>query len=302
MSKHSLDVFIPGGETFRTKNTAPAVRKLARRVKAGTPSAMFCCEPTGGYERTLLDVCREEGQPVCLMNAQQVRCYAGHLGILEKTDRIDARIISMAADDKQPKPLVHADARQRKLKELWTLRTALVDERERVLNQLEHLHEKEAVAAVRLIVGFLDRRITSLEKQCREAVKEDKASEALLARVQLVKGVGLKTALALAALLPELPFLDDKRLTKLAGLAPIPDQSGTKDSPRHIMKGRWAVRRALYFAAVSASTHNRILSAFYGRLLKAGKTKMAALVAVMRKLLCLIGRIARKPDFVPASA
>lgn len=110
---------------------------------------MFCCEPTGGYERTLLDTCGEEGQPVCLMNAQQVRCYAGNLGTLEKTDQIDARIISMAADDKKPESLVHADARQRKLKELWTLRTELVDERKRVSNQLEHLHEKESVAAVR---------------------------------------------------------------------------------------------------------------------------------------------------------
>lgn len=301
VSKGSLDVFVPGGETFRTKNTASAVRKLIRRIRAGHPSAVFCCEPTGGYERTLLDACRAEGQPVCLTNAQQVRCYAGHLGTLEKTDRIDARIISLAAADKKPAPLVHADARQRKLKELWTLRTELIGERERLHNQLEHLREKEAVAAVRKIVAFIDRRIAALEKRCREAVAEDEASEALLGRVQLVKGIGLTTAIALAALLPELLFLDDKRLTKLAGLAPIPDQSGMKDSPRHIMKGRGAVRRALYFAALSASKHNRILSAVYDRLVEAGKAKKVALVAVMRKLLCLMRRIAQNPDFVPAS-
>ena len=300
VSKDTLDVFIPGGKELHVKNTPAAVRRMVRGVCAREPSAMFCCESTGGYERTLLDVCREEGRPVCLMNAQQVRCFAGHRGTLEKTDRIDARLISMAADDKKPAPLVHAGARQRKLKELWTLRTELVAERERVSNQLEHLREKEGVAAVRKIVAFIDSRIAALEKRCREAVAEDDASESLLVRVQLVKGVGLTTALALAALLPELPFLDDKRLTKLAGLAPIPDQSGTKDSPRHIMKGRGAVRRALYFAALSASKHNRILSAVYDRLVKAGKAKKVALVAVMRKLLCLIRRIAQDPEFVPA--
>ena len=301
MSKGTLDVFIPGGRALSVKNATPAVRRLARRVKAEYPSAMFCCESTGGYERTLLDVCREEGQPVCLMNAQQVRCYAGHLGTLEKTDRIDARIISMAADDKKPAPLVHADARQRKLKELWTLRTSLVGERERVNNQLEHLREKEAVAAVRRIAAFIDRRIADLEKRCREAVAEDKPSEAFLRRARIVKGVGPLTALALAALLPELLVLDDKRLTKLAGLAPIPEQSGTRDAPRHIQGGRGPVRLALYFAALSASRHNGILSAFYSRLVKAGKAKKAALVAVMRKLLCLLRRIAQNPDFVPAS-
>lgn len=301
VSKDTLDVFIPNGKTLRVRNAPASVRRLVRGIGAREPSAVFCCESTGGYEKTLLDVCREEGRPVCLMNAQQVRCYAGHLGMLEKTDRIDARMISMAADDKKPAPLVHPTGRQRKLKELWTLRTALVKERDRVRNQLEHLREKEAVAAVRKVAAAIDRQLSSLEKRCRELVKEDKNSVAVLSRVQLVKGVGTVTALALAALLPELLVLDDKRLAKLAGLAPIAEQSGTTDGPRHIQKGRGLVRRALYFAAVTASRHNRILSAFYERLVKAGKAKKVALVAVMHKLLRLLRRIAQDPDFVPAS-
>ncbi len=301
VSKDTLDVFIPGGKTLRVKNTPAAVRRMVRGISAREPTAMFCCESTGGYERTLLDVCREEGLPVCLMNAQQVRCYAGHLGTLEKTDRIDARLISMAADDKKPAPLAHPTDRQRKLKELWTLRTALITERDRVRNQLEHLSEKETVAAVRRVVASIERQLAALGKRCRELVEEDKDSAAFLGRVQLVKGVGPVTALALAALLPELLVLDDKRLAKLAGLAPIAEQSGTMDGPRHIQKGRGLVRRALYFAALTASRHNKILSAFNERLVKAGKSKKVALVAVMRKLLCLLRRIAQNPDFVPAS-
>jgi len=302
VSKGALDVFIPGGKTLRVANRLSAVRRMVRGVSAREPSAMFCCESTGGYERTLLDACREEGRPVCLINAQQVRCYAGHLGTLEKTDRLDARLISMAADDKAPEPLAHPTGRQRKLKELWTLRTQLVGERDRVRNQLEHLREKEAVSAVCRIAASIERQLSALEKRCRELVAEDEASGAVMERVQLVKGVGPLTALALAALLPELLVLDDKRLAKLAGLAPIAEQSGTKDGPRHIQKGRGLVRRALYFAALSASRRNAILSAFYRRLREAGKPPKVALVAVMRRLLCLLRRIAQKPDFVPAPA
>jgi len=301
VSKGTLDVFIPNGKALRVRNAPAAVRRMVLGISAREPSAVFCCESTGGYEKTLLDVCREEGRPVCLMNAQQVRCYAGHLGMLEKTDRIDARMISMAADDKKPAPLVHPTGRQRKLKELWTLRTALVKERDRVRNQLEHLREKEAGAAVRKVVAAIDRQLSSLGERCRVLAEEDKDSAAFLGRVQLVKGVGPVTALAMAALLPELLVLDDKRLAKLAGLAPIAGQSGTMDGPRHIQKGRGPVRRALYFAAVTASRHNRILSAFYGRLVKAGKARKVALVAVMHKLICLLRRIAQNPDFVPAS-
>ena len=301
VSKDTLDVFIPGGKTLRVRNTPAAVRRMVRGICAREPSAMFCCESTGGYERTLLDVCREEGQPVCLMNAQQVRCFAGHRGALEKTDRIDAQMISMSADDKSPAPLVHPTDRQRKLKEMWTLRTQLVGERDRVRNQLEHLREKESVSAVNRIVAAIERQIARLEELCREAIAQDAPSQAVLERVRLVKGVGPLTAIALAALLPELLFLDDNRLAKLAGLAPICDQSGTKDGPRHIQKGRGLVRRALYFAALSASRRNAILSVFYRRLRDAGKPPKVALVAVMRKLLCLLRRIAQNPDFVPAS-
>jgi transposase len=301
VSKDKLDVFVPGEGMLQARNTRASARRMIRGVCARTPSAVFCCESTGGYERTLLDACREEGAPVCLMNAQQVRCYAGHRGLLEKTDRIDARMISMAADDKSPAPLAHPTDRQLKLKELWTLRTQLVGERDRVRNRLEHLRESEAVTAVNRILAVFDRQIARLEEQCREAVAQDGPSQTVLERVRLVKGIGPLTALALAALLPELLVLDDKRLSKLAGLAPICDQSGTKDGPRHIQKGRGLVRRALYFAALSASRRNAILSAFYRRLRDAGKPPKVALVAVMRKLLCLMRRIAQNPDFVPAA-
>ena len=301
VSKDALDVFVPGGTTLRVANRPAAVRKLVRGIGARLPSAMFCCESTGGYERTLMDVCREEGRPFCLMNALQVRRYAEHLGVLEKTDRIDARIISKAADDKRPAPFDHPGDGQRRLKELWTLRTCLTAARDAERNRLEHLREKEAAKAVRKIIATYDRQIAGLERLCREAVSQDAGAESALKRFLLVKGVGLITALALTALLPELLVLDDKKLAKLAGVAPMCDQSGTLDGARHIQKGRPLVRRALYWAAVSASRHNRILSAFYRRLLEAGKAKKVALVAVMHKLLRLLRRIAQNPDFMPAS-
>jgi transposase len=300
VSKDTLDVFIPGGKALSVRNTPAAVRRVVRGISAREPSAMFCCESTGGYERTLMDVCREEGRPFCLMNALQVRRYAEHRGLLEKTDKIDARVISMAADDKKPAPLVHPSEVQRRLRELWTLRTCLSAARDAERNRLEHLSEKEAAAAVRKIIAAYERQIAELERLCREAVAQDKDVESLLGRLQLVKGVGPLTALALIALLPELLVLDDKKLAKLAGVAPMCDQSGKLDGPRHIQKGRSLVRRALYWAAISASQHNVILSAVYDRLVKAGKAKKVALVALMRKLLCLMRRIAQDPGFVPA--
>ena len=305
VSKHHLDVFVPAGKgkekEMRVKNTPAAARRLILGVRARVPEAVFCCESTGGYENTLVEACRTEDAPVCRMNARQARAYAVHQGLLEKTDRIDARMIAMSAADKKPEPLAHPTDGQRGMREMWTLRAALAADRDRVRNRLEHLREKESVRAARLLLASFDRQIGRLESLIRNAAGKEEAGKAILARAPLVKGVGPLTALALAALMPELLILNDKELAKLAGLAPICADSGTKNAPRHIQGGRGLARRALYWAALSASRHNKTLSAVYSRLVGAGKARKVALTAVMRKLLCVIRRLVQDPGFVPAA-
>jgi transposase len=66
---------------------------------------------------------------------------------------------------------------------------------------------------------------------------------------------------------------------------------------RFIRGGRAGVRCALYMAALSAIRHDRILREFCQRLRTAGKVKMVALTAVMRKLVVLLHRLLRKPNF-----
>jgi transposase len=53
------------------------------------------------------------------------------------------------------------------------------------------------------------------------------------------------------------------------------------------------VRRALYMATLSAVRYNRVLKAFYLRLLDKGKAKKVALVACMHKLLSILNAICK---------
>ena len=85
--------------------------------------------------------------------------------------------------------------------------------------------------------------------------------------------MGPLTALTLLITLPELGTLGRNRIARLAGLAPLNDDSGTQINIRFIQGGRKRVRNALYMAALSASRFNPVLSEFYQRLLKAGKLK-----------------------------
>ena len=105
----------------------------------------------------------------------------------------------------------------------------------------------------------------------------------------------------LIAELPELGQLNDKQIAALTGLAPYNRDSGKWKGKRFIQGGRSRVRKALYMPTLTAITHNPILSAYYHRLTeKEGKPGKVALIATMRKLLCVLNRMLRDPDFEPS--
>jgi transposase len=97
--------------------------------------------------------------------------------------------------------------------------------------------------------------------------------------------------LTLLAGLPELGTTTGGRLAALVGLAPLADDSGTRQGGRHIRGGRAPVRRVLYLAALSAVVHNPPLRAFKDRLKARGKKPKVILTAVARKLLVIANAV-----------
>jgi len=106
------------------------------------------------------------------------------------------------------------------------------------------------------------------------------------------------TAVSVLAELPELGRFTDHQIVALAGLAPWNRDSGTWQGQRYISGGRTKARRALYMAALTASRSNSILKTFYDRLRVKGKPAKVALTAVMRKLLVLMNRLLKNPNFL----
>jgi transposase len=93
--------------------------------------------------------------------------------------------------------------------------------------------------------------------------------------------------------MPELGKLDRRQIAALAGLAPWTRESGKWKGKSFIGGGRAGVRSALFMGAMVAVRHNPVLEAFHARLIDAGKCKMAALIAVARKLLTILNAILR---------
>ncbi|HBA8216135.1 TPA: IS110 family transposase, partial [Escherichia coli] len=62
---------------------------------------------------------------------------------------------------------------------------------------------------------------------------------------------------------------------------------------RRISGGRSGVRNMLFMAALSAVRFNPVLKAFFARLVAAGKPKKVALVACMRRMVCILNAMLR---------
>jgi transposase len=108
-----------------------------------------------------------------------------------------------------------------------------------------------------------------------------------------IPGIGRLTATTMLIDMPELGYLDSKKITALAGLAPMTQQSGKWQGKERITGGRSSIRRAIYMPALVAIRFNRDLRDKYQQLVSAGKAKKVAITAVMRRMLVLANTLLR---------
>ena len=108
-----------------------------------------------------------------------------------------------------------------------------------------------------------------------------------------VKGVAGRTVARLHAELPEIGTLSNKAIAKLAGLAPIANDSGKRKGKRPTRGGRAGVRSILFLVAATAARYDKSLADFRARLVAAGKEKMVIRIALARKLLVRLNAKAR---------
>jgi transposase len=253
-------------------------------------------EATGGYEQALVCALQAAGYEVAVVNPRQARDFAKAMGYLEKTDRVDAGMLTQFAHtlDGHPKratfvtPLL--DAERVALVALVARRRQLVDMLTAERNRLTMSH-KAARHSITAIIKALQRQLEDIETKMAAHVQKHHADVADL--LGSAKGIGANTVATLIGELPELGRLSNRQISKLVGVAPLNRDSGQHRGRRTIFGGRAAVRRALYMPTVVATVHNPVIRAFYQRLITAGKAKKLALIAAMRKLLTILNAMVR---------
>jgi transposase len=287
VSKHFLDVQILNGAAFRSATDRDARAELLSRLPApGT--CLIVVEATGGYERTLVCDLTCAGYAVSVVNPRQVRDYAKGLGLLAKTDRLDALVIARFAEHVKPRPVAETQHKQRQLDELVVRRRQLVEHRTAESNRQPLSQNKDVRVSLQASVDALNKDLKRIEKAILKLVESDDDWKERYELLKSVPGVGPVTAATLVAELPELGQLNREQIAALVGVAPLNHDSGMFRGQRRIQGGRAGLRATLYMAALSGVTHNPTLKAFALRLKQAGKKPKVVLTACMRKLLVIL--------------
>lgn len=282
-------------------------RKLIAWSTKGGSQARVCLEATGVYSFDLaLALSRHPKTEVMVVNPRAIKAFAGALMQRAKTDAVDARVIltfleRMPFQPWQP-PGEEVLQLQGLTRRIAQLKGILTQETNRLhADQHRQALGRQIHQDIQLHLRHLQRRIEHLEAQALQVVQNHPPLQETFTRLTSVKGIATTSALQLMAELLVLPEdLQPEQWVAQAGLDPRPRESGTSvHKPRFISKaGNKYLRAALYMPALVAVQHQPNVKAFYQKLVRAGKKKMQALVAVMRKLLrCLWGMLKHQQDF-----
>lgn len=282
----------PTAAPLRVANDAAGIQLALEYLRALSPT-LVVMEATGGLERPLAAELLTAGLAVVVANPRQVRDFAKGMGILAKTDAIDAAVLARFAQVVQPKPRTPQTPQESSLGELVTRRRQLVGLRTQESNRQASATHKAVGKSIAKVLAVLETQIAQVEALIEEHIQSDDGLAAKDQLMQSVPGVGPQTSAELLSHLPELGQLNRQQIAALVGVAPFDFQSGGQKGKSLIFGGRCAVRCVLYMAALAAKVHNPVLRKFYEHLLDQGKPRKLALVAVMRKLLTTLNAIVK---------
>jgi transposase len=272
-----------GANTTVIANQQARIRHFLRHCNAD----FAVCEPTGGYEITLIEECLRAGLAVHRVDTIKLKAFIRSRGRLGKSDAIDARELSAYGVERWACLAVWQAANpcQARLKAFIRRRADLVAIRVAERNRAGAPGNRELAATFKAMIAVIDRQIKQLDLAIETLMRTDEALKRRADVVIAMKGIGTTTAAALIATLPELGQMDRRQAAALAGLAPHPKESGRTVGYRRMRGGRPEIATILFMPAMQAARGRGEFASFYKRLVAAGKKPILALAAVMRKII-----------------
>jgi len=300
ISKKLIAVHIPINKAdIEIENSLKGIKglysKLKKLYKKELQDLVFIFEPTGNYSYALTKFCNEKSVKCFLVNPKQYYNFSRALGLRNKTDLLDAQVLSKAiviAKDKDIKiPLI--DTVVEELKELISYYKFTSKNSNQLINQLEAITAKDSN---KYMVSDLKNSIKASKIKEQEIINRIKniieSDEKLFKGYNNIKslyGIGAIGAIVLLHLFIKYPKANQKQIISLCGLDPIQRSSGTSVNKKaRISKaGARVYRGSLFMGVLTAIRYDENFKTFFERLKGKGKHTTAAQVAVMRKMIII---------------
>lgn len=265
-------------------------------------------EATGVYGDKLSTALSLRGIKVSVVNARLISSYAKSKNLHAKTDKLDAQTILEYAVKEKPEETVLLSKTERKLRNATRLRYKFQQELTMITNQLEAfleegLNDKFCINLLKKQEELITAQIKELDERIEKIIKKDTVLNEDYELLRSITGIDRIAGI----LLSEIRSLirtgaDVKGVVAYSGLCPMIRQSGSSlKSDGHLIKQRnKRIATSLYFPTLNAIRFNPLIKEKYERLISRGKPKMVAVVACMRKMLCIVyGVLKTRQPFDP---
>ncbi|EPJ0794681.1 IS110 family transposase [Vibrio vulnificus] len=320
VSKRSLDVCLlnnqtKSGQRYRKfKNDKGAHSDLnswlLKIAKCKAEDILITMEATGVYHEPIAFYLHMAGFLVFISNPGKAKKFSQSLGLVHKTDKSDSYMLALYGDAQGSRAHLWTpdSLNVRNIKSLSRRLSALEKDRLRESNRLEaseisDAHER-VICSIKRVISLIDEEIASIEEEIDLAIRSDPTMNKNHQLLQSIVGVGKVMSRELVYLFSAKQFSSAKQAAAFVGLIPRLNESGNLKGRTTLSKvGPSRVRAKLFLAAVSASTHNPDIKEQKRRLLAAGKTKMQALGAAMRKLIQIcFGILKTQTEYQPQTS
>lgn len=277
----------------------------------GCPQVHAALEATGTYGDDLALFLYEAGHTVSLVNPAQIKAYGESELSRNKTDRTDAGLIARFCQKQQPRPWAPPPPEVRELQALVRRRDSLLEMHQQEANRLASGVRAAAVrTSLEEMLAFLEAEIAKIERQIREHINRHPHLKTQHDLLVSIGGIGTITAAQFLAEYIDLQaFRSARAMVAFAGVNPQRHESGrtVRGQPRLSKKGSARLRKALYWPAIVAMTHNPVVRAFAERLRARGKPNSVIIGAAMRKLIHLVFGVIQSgrpfdPNYAPHGA
>ncbi len=289
------------------------LRWLKKLILSDNIPLVVVMEATGVYYEQLAHFLSQQGYHVAVILPNKIRNYAKSLQSKSKTDPLDAAVITRFGLERQltlwTPPSETIKALRDLCREYHCLKTTITQ----IKNQLHALNSsfkphRESFKRKTQLLKFLERQVALIKKELHSLVKTEPDLAHRLKNIKTAKGLGDITILTVLAETRCFELVSNqKQLASYAGFDIVFHDSGLKKGRTSISKkGNTFIRKALFMPALSACRANPKMRELYLRLVRHGKNKKLAIIAVARKLLLLIYTLWKSnsvyiPDFRSAS-